>query len=91
MNHDRNPLPPEMDEQLKKMFPLEKDGLFGATGRYPMGKLSQTDEGEIIFGVAHTEGRVILDFGKPVHWVGMTPNQAIDLGNALLKHARKAK
>jgi len=38
------------------------------------------------------EGKIMLDIGeKPHRYLHFTPNQAIDLGNALLKEARKAR
>ena len=61
----------------------------GETGKYPSGKLTPKDEGEICFAVGSAEGKVVIDWGKPVAWVGMDRNQAIDLANLLKKHARR--
>jgi hypothetical protein len=70
----------------------QKYDALGATGRFPEGKLSDDDEGEIHFGIAHDkEGNVHMDFGKPVRWVACTPDQAQDIADSLLKHARKAR
>jgi hypothetical protein len=63
---------------------------FGATGRQPEGKLTDEDEGEIRFGVAEKDGKVVLDFGKKVHWIAATPEQAKALAGSLLNKARKA-
>jgi hypothetical protein len=62
---------------------------FGATGRFPMGKLTETDEGEIAFGVAADKslGKVIINFGKPTAWVGMDREQAIALADSLRQKA----
>lgn len=35
-------------------------------------------------------GKVVLDFGTPVAWVGMNPQQAADLASTLVRHAREA-
>lgn len=62
----------------------------GEIGAFPQGKLTDDDEGAIQFGIAHKDGKVVLDFGKPVHWLGMTPQDAADLASSLLKFARYA-
>lgn len=61
----------------------------GATGEFPAGKLTKTDEGAIQFAVGHENGKVVMDFGTPVHWVGMPPQQAVELAQSLLDHARQ--
>jgi hypothetical protein len=62
---------------------------FGATGRFPMGKLTESDEGEIAFGVAadKSAGKVIINFGKPTAWVGMDREQALALAESLKQKA----
>lgn len=64
---------------------------FGATGRYPLGKIHRSDEGELQFGVTLHEGKVILNFGKPVAWMAMEPTGARELGELLIKHAENAR
>jgi hypothetical protein len=61
----------------------------GATNKFPQGKLNQNDEGEIMFAVAadKTQGKVLINFGKPVAWVGMDREQAIDLANSIRQKA----
>jgi hypothetical protein len=61
----------------------------GALGNFPEGQLTKTDEGAIQFAIGHKDGKVILDFGTPVHWVGMSPQQAADLASSLLAKARQ--
>lgn len=61
----------------------------GALGDFPEGKLTKTDEGSIQFALGEKDGRVVLDFGTPVHWVGMTPRQAAEFASTLLKKARE--
>jgi hypothetical protein len=62
---------------------------FGATGRFPLGKLTEADEGEIAFGVAadKAHGKVIINFGTPTAWVGMDREQAIALADSLRQKA----
>ena len=65
---------------------------FGPTGKYPLGKLRPTDEGELRFGVAHDKaGNVHLNFGKKVAWLAMPADKAINLARVILKHAGAKK
>lgn len=61
----------------------------GSLGDFPEGQLTKTDEGAIQFAVGEKDGKVVLDFGTPVNWVGMNPQQAADLASLLLKRARE--
>lgn len=63
----------------------------GPTGRFPLGKLVPEDEGEIAVAFTHAGGKVVIDFGKPVAWVGFTPDQADAIADALREHATKAR
>ena len=60
-----------------------------ALGEFPNGKLNTQDEGAIACAVGHEKGVVKLLFPKPVSWIGFTPEQAVDLAQDLLKHARR--
>lgn len=62
----------------------------GATSRHPQGRLTDDDEGELKMGVAHDtlDGLVKINFGKPVAWLGLPPENAIALAETILKHAR---
>lgn len=61
----------------------------GALGDFPEGQLTKTDEGAIQFAIGEKDGKVVIDFGTAVHWVGMTPQQAADFASLLLKRARE--
>lgn len=86
-NHSDMPL--EGLEQLRQLMESEKEQ-FGATGKTPEPLLGPNDAGEIRFGVANYGGKVMLNFGEPIAWVGMGPEQAVELANILLKNAREA-
>ena len=64
--------------------------LFGATGRFPRGKLHESDEGELQMGVTVYQGTVILAFGKSTAWIGLPPQQARDLARLLTERADEA-
>lgn len=79
---------PEKLEPLKRL--LDTTAFRGALGDFPEGKLTPTDEGAVQFAIGDKDGKVVLDFGTPVAWVGMTPQQAADLAATLFKHAKEA-
>lgn len=62
----------------------------GSTGRFPLGKLSESDEGELQFGIAAdpVKNKVVINFGKPVAWIGFTAEQAEQIAESLLEKAR---
>jgi hypothetical protein len=73
-----------LNEQFRKaMEPVRP----GSTGQFPHGKLTPQDEGGIRFMVGSKDGVVIVDFGKPVAWLGMPPSDARALAESLVKHA----
>lgn len=74
-----------------KLFPpLEPGQQLGATGRFPQGKAMPGDEGELALRVGSAVGKVFIDFGKPVAWVGMTAEEARSFANLILKKAAEA-
>ena len=86
---------PEQIKQFEKfrkvMEPaaLEEAGreMLGPTGRFPEGKLAPQDEGELRYRVGGKDGKVIIDYGSPVHSVGLTKAQACELGRLLITRA----
>lgn len=64
----------------------------GPTGKFPQGSLGPHDGGELIFAVGRdAQGLIHVDFGKPVKWFALPPEQAIELAKGLLKHAGAKK
>jgi hypothetical protein len=63
----------------------------GATGEFPEGKIHGSDEGQVRFAIAHDKGKVIIQFGKPIAWFAMGPEQARELADTLTKHAIEAE
>lgn len=86
-HHSDDPSSTPINEALKQI--LGKP-LIGATGEHPEGKLNAHDEGGIQFAVGVKDGKVCLDFGTPVAWLGMNPGDALQLAESLIQHARKA-
>lgn len=86
-NHSSDPNDPVYQDLHAKLTEALETADLGPTGEHPNGRLTPTDEGGIRFAVGARNGTVVLDFGKPVVWVGMPPSQARQLAEALVRHA----
>lgn len=86
MHHAQQP-DPEMTDRMRERFEELKELQSGATGRFPEGKLTEADEGEIRFQIGYQSGKVVMDFGQPTAWIGMSPQQAKELAHMLNKWA----
>lgn len=60
----------------------------GATGKFPHGKLTRHDEGELNLTIGESDDNVIINFGTPVSWMAMSPEQAVSLAQLLIAKAR---
>ena len=76
----------EMDERIKKLGQQ-----IGPTRKFPEGKIHKSDEGEIGIGITAQKGKVILEFGTNIHWIGFPPILARDLAKSLEKFALEAE
>lgn len=82
----------DMNEELKairRMLGQDEAEKLGATGQFPNGQYGPHDEGEIRFAIAADVEKqlVLVDFGKPVHSLGLTPDQAVELADLIHKKA----
>ncbi len=74
--------------ELLKILKQQRDGT--AQRQWPEGRVNGSDDGQIVFQITSDkdQGVIQLDFGKPVIWVGMNPQDAINLAQSLIQHAR---
>jgi hypothetical protein len=65
----------------------------GAIVEHSKGKIKEDDEGDLklAVGVDPNSLNVIIDFGYPVAWIGMSPDNAVDLASVLIKQAGEAR
>ena len=87
-----------MSENMRKLFEDEKaarerfqEQVEGRAKRtWSEGRVGPADDGDLAFAIGtHPEKElVVLDFGKSVEWIAMPPQQAIELAQSLIKHAR---
>ena len=82
-------LTPQMEMQKLQDRLLKDSAKSGKTGDYPEGMYGPEDEGAVRFGIAADvrNNKVALNFGTPVAWMAMSPDQARNLGQALIKCA----
>ncbi len=55
--------------------------------RFPRGKLKDDDEGELEVSIGILDSAVVINFGKPITWIGLGVEEARGLAELLLKHA----
>ena len=67
-----------------------KDAQRHLQGEYPHGRLNVSDEGAMAVMIGHEKGKVVMQFAGPTAWIGFTPEQAMDIAQTLITHARKA-
>jgi hypothetical protein len=94
MSNHSNQQDPEMAEFVKRQFEQIRKATnlgLGPTGQFPEGKLTQADKGEIKIAITSYQGKVVIDFGSQVTWIGFTPEQAEQMAHSLLEKAAKAK
>lgn len=80
----------ERQEKIKQGFKEILKESVGPTGLFPDGKIADHDEGEIAFAIGVNQGKVVVEFGKEISSLGMTPHQAMAFAQALIQKARSA-
>ena len=65
----------------------------GATGRFPQGKLSSDDQGELRMAVVADpiHKKVVISFGKEITWIGFDMAQAAELGELLIEKSKQLR
>lgn len=61
----------------------------GPTGRFPDGKIGPHDQGEIAVGIGIdvVNKIVVMEFGVLTKFIGMSPEQAIEIADDLINKA----
>lgn len=107
MGHHYDRVDPEMQKRMEELRDELREGSIadlemqikraqlsqniGALHEHPEGKLTERDEGALQYAVAQTGGKIIVNFGTPVSWVGMNPEDAEAFANSLMSKAREAR
>lgn len=53
--------------------------------QFPRGKLTDDDEGALTIRMTTQDKTIVVEFGKPVAWIGLDRATALDLAINLLK------
>lgn len=83
-SQDDPTMPLHMQELMKALRTQQNN----IDGDFPDGKLTPHDEGALAVAVGTKDRSVILQFPKPIEWIGFTPDQALDLAQNLITKAR---
>lgn len=89
-NHHGGQQPPNPElDALMKRFVEQAEGR--AKREYPAGRLGAADDGALAMAVTgdREKGVIVVDFGKPVVWFGLTPESAVGLARLLVQKARE--
>ena len=97
-HHGQNPLNDKHSEMMRKILSAEqqstgdplRDMQRKLQGEFPDGRLNPNDEGGLAVMIGHEKGKVVMQFPSPTAWIGFTPEQAMDIAQTLISHARKA-
>lgn len=75
-------------EATKRML---QEFLGNAKPRFPRGKVSEDDSGELAFAIGYDSSKqvVFIRFAKPVDWIGLDANGARQFSKLLNEHASK--
>lgn len=97
-HHGQNSFNEKNSELMRKMLSAEqkvtgdplRDMQRKLQGEYPDGRLNAADEGALAVMIGSEKGKVVIQFPSPTTWIGFTPDQAMDIAQLLITHARKA-
>ena len=86
-HHSNQPYIPPINEKLEEELKVLQKRLHG---EFPNGRLNKEDDGALAVMVGHEMGKVVIQFPHPTAWIGFTPEQAMDIAQLLISHAREA-
>jgi hypothetical protein len=75
------------DVQELRTFKTWTQNPLGATNRFPRGKTTASDEGELKLAIYAKDGTIFIDFGKTTAWLGLDSDSARQMAELLIKHA----
>jgi len=84
-----SPLFKKLMAQAETTGDAMKDAQRKLQGEYPNGRLNPSDEGALACMIGNENGKVVMQFASPTAWIGFTPEQAMDIAQLLITHARK--
>ena len=88
-HHGDNPAKNLEIANLLQRFEKQVEGR--AERAYSEGRISAADEGDLACAIKtdHKHDKIIMDFGKPVTWLAMSPQDAVSWAQELIRRARE--
>lgn len=83
--------PSIFNKHLRELLEDQQLSQLGPTGKFPEGHLNEDDEGEIQIAIGIENNKVVINFGKPIAWIGFTPEQADQIAFSLIEKSSKLK
>lgn len=83
---------PRHNRALEQIIQRFNDQMEGRVRRaYSQGRISPQDDGDLAFAIAADKGHgtVVIDFGKPVTWIGLKPDDVARLVKVLVEKAQE--
>lgn len=77
----------DFDTALRMCRALTTGNELGSQGTFSDGKTADDDEGDMKLMISRQHGLVRIDFGKPVAWLALPKQHAIQIANMILKYA----
>lgn len=77
-HHGNDPTTPDFLRDMQRQL----------QGEFPEGRLNANDQGSVAVMVGHERGKVVMQLPHPTAWIGFTPQQALDIAETLIRHAR---
>lgn len=77
------------DSELMRRFIDQIDGT--AKREYPAGRMGHEDDGALAmaFVTDPVKKVVVIRFGKPVEWIGLGPDECVEMAQQLVERARE--
>lgn len=66
---------------------VEEEFGLGPTGKFPQGKLTADDEGEMTLAIGIENGKIVIRFGTVTTWLGMDAATARGMADSLIRKA----
>lgn len=79
------------EQKLWACYVIDTKRNVQTVGDFPDGVLNRSDEGSLLLNVIAVKGRVVINFGEQLSWIGMRPKEARELIRAIEAKSEEAE
>jgi len=79
------------EQKLWACYVIDTKRNVATVGDFPDGVLDRSDEGSLLLNVTAVKGRVVINFGEQLSWIGMRPKEARELIRAIEAKSEEAE